>query len=382
LGKESDGHQGKQVRVNEPEEARPGRPRSSARKSTPWIKPGDATPMDDEDEDEEEQGEKKVAISPESIKQKEQTQETICQRAKGRRATPWITPATPMDDEDEDEDDDTAAQGGAEKHAVICEDAVRAKEEADGQRNEEELAAAKRRGQRKSTPFVKVGDAQALQDDEDEDEDEDDAKDDRHAVIDPAAVSALAEAEGQRDATQEAEARRTRQRKSTPFTKPGAAAFVDEDEDDESDDNPSTEAKHVVISPEAVQLLESAQQGRDAAEEAQARRTRQRKNTPFCGGAVGHAVLDDEDEDEDEEGLGGRKVTILEDEPEYSADRVVNKRNMARKATPWLKQGDATTMDDDEDDEEGTEQRLPWYRLLCHCNGQSTAVDVSAEQKL
>mmetsp|Transcript_2743 Transcript_2743/g.7852 ORF Transcript_2743/g.7852 Transcript_2743/m.7852 type:complete len:216 (+) Transcript_2743:81-728(+) len=187
LGKESDGHQGKQVRVNEPEEARPGRPRSSARKSTPWIKPGDATPMDDEDEDEEEQGEKKVAISPESIKQKEQTQETICQRAKGRRATPWITPATPMDDEDEDED---------------------------------------------------------------------------------------------------------------------------------------------------------------------------------------------------EEGLGGRKVTILEDEPEYSADRVVNKRNMARKATPWLKQGDATTMDDDEDDEEGTEQRLPWYRLLCHCNGQSTAVDVSAEQKL
>jgi len=331
LGKEGAGQQGKQVRVRAPEEAGDAaRVRTKARKSTPWIKPGDAGAAADEEEEEEQPG-KRVIISPESIEHKEQATETICQRAKGRRATPWIKPGDqqPMDGgEDEDEDEDEEGSPGQKRTVVICEDAVRAKEAADEQRGPDGLAEVKRKGQRKSTPFVKLGDAQALEDEDDED------------------VS-----EGS----------------------PAGQARASSD-------------KHATICPAAVRDLEEAEQSRDAAEEAEAKRTRQRKSTPFCGGGAG-LILPDEDEEEEEEdddSLGPKHVTIIEDDPESS--RAATKRKAQRKATPWIK--GATTanvlMDEEEDEEEiDDENRVPWFRFLCMGCGTAHAVaDRSTEQQM
>mmetsp|Transcript_13883 Transcript_13883/g.39623 ORF Transcript_13883/g.39623 Transcript_13883/m.39623 type:complete len:405 (-) Transcript_13883:309-1523(-) len=322
--------------------------RSVARKSTPWVKLGDA-PIVDAEDDEEGDGQKHVTIAPAPKRQANSS--GAGRRSGARKGTPWVKPgdAKPMfvSDDDGDSAEDADKGGANARRVTIDEDASRS---AAGASEE-----VKRSQKRKSTPFVRPGASPVAAEEEEQEEEDDEqcgrgdgSRAQRRVVISEAATRHKEEAERGRDQAEQAEVRRSRQRKCTPFLKPGDAdGIVDQDDEDLSGESPS---KRVVINLAASQIHEIAGRQEESEESpVEARRTRQRKGTPFVKpGAALVALEDEEDEDEFDDGaaVGAKHVRICGDEDEP----VKVERSKLRKGTPWVRPGDAAKvqLDDEE----------------------------------
>jgi len=330
--------------------------RSRERKSTPWIKPSDAKPMDDEEEDEEPEvaGPKRATICQEAVELKESTEDdasVTVTRGRARKSTPWIKPgdAQPLDDNDEDEDEEPEVAGS--RRATICQEAIESKESAEDNSSAEASASVTRSSARKSTPWIKPGDATpAGADDDDEDEedsDEEEAAGPKRATICQQAIAF------KEDADEVVSVTRRGARKSTPWLKPGDATPHDEEEEDEEEEEEQKEVapKKVSICQTAVNLKEDSKAATE--EVGKVRRKYQRKSTPFVN--PGPAVLldDDEEETEGEHGVAQKHASICQTSVELKeasdqaagaavVDHEVVERCRRRKATPWVQPTDDT----------------------------------------
>jgi len=248
----------------------------------------------------------------------------------------------------DDEDEDEAPEAAGAKRATICQSAIDLKE--DSELPADEAISAKRNQRRKSTPWTKPGDAKPLGDDEDDIEELGNVGT-KSATICQAAIDLKHSSE---DAAEDAVVvKRSRQRRSTPWIKPGDAVPLDDEDDKESEvDGP----KRATICQTAIEYKQTSEV--DAAEETvPASRKPQRKSTPWTKpGQV--QSLDDEDEGDDSEvdqdaGVAAKRATISRQAIELkeaaganadesdAAGEVALVRRHQRKSTPWIKPGDA-----------------------------------------
>uniref|UniRef100_A0A6U6IVC0 Uncharacterized protein n=1 Tax=Zooxanthella nutricula TaxID=1333877 RepID=A0A6U6IVC0_9DINO len=260
-----------------------------------------------------EEAPKRVAIDDAAVRAKEEAEAQLgaaelaeVRRTRQRKSTPFVKPgdAQLVDDEDSGDSD---AEG---KKVVISDEAIRLKEETEANADAEELARVRRTRQRKSTPFCKLGDAAAIEDDDDDEDADGAASDQRKAIIAEEAIRAKEEAEARMGADELAEVRRTRQRKSTPFCKASAATAMEDEDEEDSSAGGSDAGRKVVFSHEAIRAKEEAEAKADSTELAQIRRSRQRKSTPFVKSGGAAAFVDEDEEDGDgEQTASGAEAT-------------------------------------------------------------------------